>query len=171
MPIESRIGFNRSIQGEAIMAIKRRQTVWLLGGIAWLLLAGCAQKDEKSQTQVLARVNNAEITVLELNSVLSQRPDLKGDSNNQRQQALDYLVDQEVLVQKAADLKLDQEPAVLAAIEAGRRQVLAAAAAPPNPASMMSPISMRSTRAGLPSANCSTLSVLPWPAPRSTPSC
>ena len=112
------------------MARLRARKGWVLGGVTALLLMGCGAKSEtKASGQVLARVNDAEITVTQLNNVLAQQSGASRESKVARQQALDYLVDQEVLVQKAAELKLDQDPGVLANVEASRRQVLAAAAA------------------------------------------
>ncbi|KPC51816.1 hypothetical protein WG78_15135 [Amantichitinum ursilacus] len=91
------------------------------------LLAGCDKKPKAaSPSQVLARVNDAEITVHQLNYVLARQPNA---SDDQKQQVLDKLIDQELLVQKAEKLKLDRDPAVLQSIEQSRRQVLAQAAA------------------------------------------
>ena len=94
---------------------------------AVFVLAACGDKDEKkSPSQVLAKVNDAEITVHQLNFVLGQNPQAQA---NQKQQVFDQLVDQELLVQKAGELKLDREPNILQAIEAAKRQILAQAAA------------------------------------------
>ncbi|GHD56367.1 EpsD family peptidyl-prolyl cis-trans isomerase [Jeongeupia chitinilytica] len=91
-------------------------------------LAACKDDGEKkSPSQVLARVGDAEITVHQLNFLLSQQPgpvDAQG-----KQLVLDRLIDQEVLVQKAVALKLDRDPSVVQAIEAAKRQILAQAAA------------------------------------------
>lgn len=90
-------------------------------------LTACGDKEEKkSPSQVLAKVNDGEITVHQLNFVLGQIPNAQPE---QKQQVLDQLVDQELLVQKAAELKLDREPNVLQAIENAKRQILAQAAA------------------------------------------
>ncbi|QLI82544.1 peptidyl-prolyl cis-trans isomerase, EpsD family [Chitinibacter fontanus] len=90
-------------------------------------LTACGDKEEKkSPSQVLAKVNDSEITVHQLNFVLGQIPNAQPE---QKQQVLDQLVDQELLVQKAAELKLDREPNVLQAIENAKRQILAQAAA------------------------------------------
>ncbi|WP_182076465.1 EpsD family peptidyl-prolyl cis-trans isomerase [Deefgea sp. CFH1-16] len=92
-----------------------------------VFLAGCNDKDEKkSPSQVLAKVNDAEITVHQLNFVLAKAPNA---SPEQKQQILDQLIDQELLVEKATELKLDREPNIVQAIEASKRQILAQAAA------------------------------------------
>ncbi|QZA82019.1 EpsD family peptidyl-prolyl cis-trans isomerase [Deefgea piscis] len=91
------------------------------------LLTACNDKDEKkSPSQVLAKVNDAEITVHQLNFVLGQMPQATAE---QKQQVLDQLIDQELLVNKATELKLDREPNIVQAIEAAKRQILAQAAA------------------------------------------
>lgn len=94
---------------------------------AAMLLSACGDKDEKkSPSQVLAKVNKTEITVHQLNGLLGQVQDA---SPAIKQQMLDQLIDQELLVQKATDLKLDREPNILQAIEAAKRQILSQAAA------------------------------------------
>jgi len=93
------------------------------------LLTGCGDKDKPVGSQVLASVNGKEITVLQLNYLLAQQNGLPPAQQKSKQQLLDQLVDQEVLVQKADELKLDRNPNVLQALEFSRRQVLAQAAA------------------------------------------
>lgn len=91
------------------------------------LLAGCKNdgKTGAPPSQVLARVNGDEITVNQLNYVLASQ---KSADDAARQQFLDTLVDQDVLVQRAKELKLDRAPEILNAIEFSRRQILAKAA-------------------------------------------
>ncbi|WP_273432201.1 EpsD family peptidyl-prolyl cis-trans isomerase [Chitinibacter tainanensis] len=90
-------------------------------------LTACGEKDDKkSPSQVLAKVNDSEITVHQLNYVLAQVPNAQPE---QKQQVLEQLVDQELLVQKATELKLDREPNVVQAIENAKRQILAQSAA------------------------------------------
>ncbi|TJZ67997.1 EpsD family peptidyl-prolyl cis-trans isomerase [Chitiniphilus eburneus] len=93
-----------------------------------LALAACGDKQEaKSPSQVLARVNGKEITVHQLNFVLARQPQPVTDEAKQK--LVEQLVDQELLVQKAEELKLDRDPQVLQALEQSRRQLLAQAAA------------------------------------------
>jgi len=111
------------------MRMKMRQSAWLTAVALGVLLAGCSKESATAQSQVLAKVNDDEITVTQLNTLLAQQSGAAQEGNRVKQEALDYLVDQDVLVRKAADLKLDQDPAVMAMIEFSRRQILAQAAA------------------------------------------
>ncbi|HJV70893.1 EpsD family peptidyl-prolyl cis-trans isomerase [Ideonella sp.] len=90
-------------------------------------LAACGER-KTDATQVAARVNSGDITVHQINFVLQQdrgvRPD-QADSAGRR--VLETLIDQELAVQKAVELKLDREPQVVQALEAARREVLARA--------------------------------------------
>lgn len=90
-----------------------------------LALAACGER-KVDATQVAARVNNGDITVHQINFVLQQdrsvRPD-QADAAGRR--VLEGLIDQELAVQKAVELKLDRDPQVMQALEAARRDVLA----------------------------------------------
>ncbi|AZN36861.1 EpsD family peptidyl-prolyl cis-trans isomerase [Iodobacter ciconiae] len=104
---------------------KMKPLVLMVAAVA--LLAGCGNKEEKkSPSQVLATVNKTEITVHQLNTLLGR---VQAATPAMKQQMLDQLIDQELLVQKAAELKLDREPNVLQSIESAKRQILAQAAA------------------------------------------
>ena len=103
-----------------------------LGGIAVLfittaLIAGCGRASSGAGgTQVVAKVNDKEITTSQLNQVL-QASGTKERTPEVVRQAIDSLVNEELLVQQALDRKLDRDPAVMQATEKARRQVLAAA--------------------------------------------
>src|SRR5262245_18739375 len=73
-----------------------------------LLLAACQRVETHP---VLAKVNGAEI--------------LAGEAANR--QALEHVIDRELLVQKALEARLDQDPLVAQSLEAARRQILAQA--------------------------------------------
>lgn len=95
-----------------------------------LALTGCGDdKGAKSPSQVLARVNGNEITVLQLNYLLAQNQNLPKEQQRSKQALLDELIQQELLVQMATEKKLDRNPNVLQAMEFAKRQVLAQAAA------------------------------------------
>lgn len=94
-----------------------------------VVLAGCGSHDNKSgNTQVVAKVNDKEITVHQLNFALSKvgkvdPAQLKPAS----EKVLQQLVDLELLAQKSLDSKLDRDPNVLQVLEATKQQVLAQA--------------------------------------------
>jgi EpsD family peptidyl-prolyl cis-trans isomerase len=95
--------------------------------MALMAIAGCGER-RVDATQVAARVNDADITVHQI-AFLTQhdrsiKPD-QGDAANKR--VLESLIDQELAVQKAIELKLDREPQNVQALEAARREVLARA--------------------------------------------
>lgn len=95
-----------------------------------LALGGCGDKEggEKAATQVVAKVNDDEITVHQLNLELSG---LQGVSPEQAKQAagqvVKSMVDQQLLVQQALADKLDRDPQFQQRMEATRRKLLAQA--------------------------------------------
>jgi EpsD family peptidyl-prolyl cis-trans isomerase len=98
------------------------------------LAVGCGDKkdeaatDEKAPTQVAAKVNGTELTVHQVNYALQRIPNLdKEQSKAASLQVVRNLVDQELLVQKAVEDKLDRDPTVVQALDAARRQTLAEA--------------------------------------------
>lgn len=91
------------------------------------LFAGCSDPKAGTATQVAARVNDGEISVHQVNYLLQQREVRQDEVAAASRQALARLIDQELAVQKALNLKIDRQPAVLQALEAARRDVLARA--------------------------------------------
>jgi peptidyl-prolyl cis-trans isomerase C len=91
--------------------------------LTFLSLAGCSRHPQ-AQSQVVAKVNDREITISQLNQALSDiNPDTLTPEITQR--AIQSLVDEELLVQAAVQNKLDRDPATVAAMEHARRQILA----------------------------------------------
>jgi EpsD family peptidyl-prolyl cis-trans isomerase len=94
--------------------------------IASLVLAGCGDKKDKPASQVAAKVNKGEISVHQINYVLQRQPGLKQEQAEEASKvALEKLIEQELAVQRATDMKLDRDPRVVQAIEAARRDILA----------------------------------------------
>ena len=92
------------------------------------MLAGCGEKKEKAATQTAAKVNKDEITVHQINFVLQQQRNLRPEqADAASRQVLERLVDQQLALQKADDLKIDRDPRVVQQLEAARREILARA--------------------------------------------
>ncbi len=89
-------------------------------------LAGCGAKDNAA-TQTAARVNKEEITVHQIGALLSQQTAKPEQVQQVERQILERLIDRELAVQKAIDLKLDREPKVVQAIEDARQEIIARA--------------------------------------------
>ncbi|MBI4754087.1 MAG: peptidyl-prolyl cis-trans isomerase, EpsD family [Betaproteobacteria bacterium] len=105
--------------------------------LSWVVLAmvlstGCSDKKEgaaaKTASQVVAKVNGTELTVHQLNSLAGGiSVSSKEQAEKLRSQILERLIDQEILLQKAVEEKLDRDPNVMQAMESARRDVLARA--------------------------------------------
>jgi|HigsolmetaAR202D_1030399.scaffolds.fasta_scaffold00205_26 EpsD family peptidyl-prolyl cis-trans isomerase len=95
--------------------------------ISALLAAGCGERgSDKPASQVAAKVNKGEISVHQINFVLQRQHGLKQEQAEAASKAvLEKLIDQELAVQRAAEMKLDRDPRVVQALEAARREILA----------------------------------------------
>ncbi len=110
------------------------RTPWMhafLAGALALGLTACGNKDDKkAATQVAAKVGSEEISVHQINQILS-RTNTAGASQAQVQamsrEVLEKLIDQQLAVDQAMEGKLHRSPEVVAQIEASRRDILARA--------------------------------------------
>jgi EpsD family peptidyl-prolyl cis-trans isomerase len=102
---------------------------WLAAAVVGIaLLAGCGDKKEAQPTQAAAKVNKEELTVHQINAVLARQRALSPDQADvAARRVLEGLIDQELAVQKAAEMRLDRDPRVVQAIEAMRREIIARA--------------------------------------------
>ncbi len=93
-------------------------------------MTACGKDDKKPATQVAAKVNSQEISVHQVNYVLS-RSGANAQTPEQtaalRKAALDRLIDQQVMVEEATEKKIDRQPDVVMAIELAKREVIARA--------------------------------------------
>ena len=95
---------------------------------AVVVLAGCGDKKDKSASQTAAKVNKAEVTVHQINFVLQQQRGLRPEqADAASKQILERLIDQELALQKADDLKIDRDPRVVQQLEAAKREIIARA--------------------------------------------
>ena len=95
---------------------------------AALLLSACGGSRDKAATQSAARVNKSEITVHQINFVMQQQRGLRPEQADAAgKQILERLIDQELALQKADELKLDRDPRVVQQLEAAKREILARA--------------------------------------------
>lgn len=108
-----------------------RFTVTLLAAAITLTLVACGDKEgKKVATQVAAKVGSEEISVHQINQVLSRTN--TGGANAEQVQAmsrevLEKLIDQQLAVEQATENKLHRSPDVVSQIEAARRDILARA--------------------------------------------
>jgi EpsD family peptidyl-prolyl cis-trans isomerase len=91
-------------------------------------LSACGSGEKKDASQVAARVNGAEITVHQINEVLSRTPGITAENADKaRREILESLIVQELVMAKAVDSKLDRTPEFVMGLEAARRDILARA--------------------------------------------
>jgi EpsD family peptidyl-prolyl cis-trans isomerase len=94
-----------------------------------LVLAGCGGKEgAKGATQVVARVNSAEITVHQINHALARSRGITRENASQaKREVLDRLINQEMAKRQAVLKGLDRSPEVILEMEAAKNEILARA--------------------------------------------
>jgi len=108
------------------------QSLFLLLVCTSLALVSCGKKDssetKKSGSQVVAKVNGDEITIHQVNYMLSKMGALTPEQGKAAtKQVIFSLVELQLLKQKAIEEKIDQDPNVLQALESSKDQLLAQA--------------------------------------------
>ena len=100
----------------------------LVAALSLAMLAGCGSKREATASQTAAKVNKDEVTVHQINHVLQQQRNLKSEQAEAAgRQILERLIDQQLALQRADDMKLDRDPRVVQQLEAARRDIIARA--------------------------------------------
>lgn len=99
-----------------------------LAALIPLLVVGCSKKD-KVATQTVAIVDGEEISVHQINSVLSKVNGVSPESLPKvKREILEGLVEQQLAINLATSTKLDRSPEVVSAIENAKREIIARAA-------------------------------------------
>jgi EpsD family peptidyl-prolyl cis-trans isomerase len=99
-----------------------------LAALLPLLIVGCSKKD-KAATQTVAIVDGQEISVHQINTVLSKVSGVSPESLPKvKREILDGLVEQQLAINLATSTKLDRSPEVVSAIENAKREIIARAA-------------------------------------------
>lgn len=97
-----------------------------------MTLAACPSKDKpaasKDASQIVAKVNDSEISIHQVQSVLQSQPALTEQlGEGAPAKVLESLIEQELAAQAARESGLDSSPRVLQAMELAKREVLARA--------------------------------------------
>lgn len=89
-------------------------------------LAACGKSEEKSSSgQVAAIVDGKEISVLQLNQAMRNMPNVTAENADAiRKQLLDRLVDQQLVLNKALEEKVERSAEVISSIEAAKREII-----------------------------------------------
>lgn len=89
-------------------------------------MSGCDNQQVLDDGQVLARVNGDDITIHQFNFAVSQSGS-KALSPTDRAALVEKMIDRQLAVQKALEMKIDRQPEVLMRLEEARQDILAAA--------------------------------------------
>jgi len=104
-----------------------RLTLPIVAFAAAALLSGCGG-GKAGGGEAAAKVNRDEISQAQVNFLLAQQRNLRPEqTEGAARQIVDRLVEQQLAIQKAAELKLENEPGVQIALELARREVLSRA--------------------------------------------
>lgn len=96
--------------------------------VAMTLLAGCGKGKALDETQIAAKVNKDEISVHQVQYALQRQPRLaSAQPQTAARRVLDSLIEQELAAQAARSEGLETDSAVVQAMEAAKREVLARA--------------------------------------------
>ena len=99
-----------------------------VAAVAAAVAAAACAREEAPPRAVAARVNGVEIPVRAVQAALEQeRAAGHADGKDAAARALDAAIDQELLVQKAIEARLDRDPEVMRGLDEERRRLLAKA--------------------------------------------
>src|SRR6185295_1317863 len=111
--------------------IRRAVSAAALAALAVTALVACGPKkdvagDAAAGGEVVATVGGQDLTASQLQIAMQKQRGMRPDAGDAAaKQVLDQLVDEQIVAEKAVAAKLDQDPLVVAQIEAARRDILA----------------------------------------------
>lgn len=123
-PVSHRYEFS-SQSASRVTGARATKPSWsgVLAGLIFLSACGNEQAENEKATQVVARVNETEITVHQLDHEMAQRSG-RGESDVNAQDVLEDLINRQLFVQKAQEAKLDRTPEAILAMDRMRAQIL-----------------------------------------------
>lgn len=96
----------------------------LLVALPLLILSGCSEP-ETPATQIVAKVNDDEITVHQVNAAMAKIPNVTAENADKvRQEVLTKLINQQLAVQQAEEHKIDRSAEVMMMMDAAKREIL-----------------------------------------------
>lgn len=96
----------------------------LLAALPLLIVSGCSEP-ETPATQIVAKVNDDEITVHQVNTAMSKIPNITAENADEvRQEVLVKLINQQLAVQQAEKHKIDRSAEVMMMMDAAKREIL-----------------------------------------------
>lgn len=89
-----------------------------------ILITGCSEH-KKPATQIVAKVNNDEISVHQVNNAMAQYQNIPADKVDKvRSEVLTKLINQQLAVQQAEKHKIDRSVEVMMMLDAAKREIL-----------------------------------------------
>lgn len=97
--------------------------------LALTSLTACNKSSNQyTSTQSVAKVDDAEITMHQINQMMKGAQNVSAENvDATRHQILEKLIDQQVIIEKAKKENLDRSPEIISAIESAKKEILATA--------------------------------------------
>jgi len=104
------------------------RTAAVAGAVACALLLAACSGHKKGVTQSAARVDGTEITTTQINYRLQRERGLRPEQmDDASRRILEQLIDEQLVVDRAEKIKMDEQPDAVQALAAARREVLSRA--------------------------------------------
>ena len=108
--------------------ITMHRTAWTAGLVCSALLLAACSGHKKGVTQSAARVDGTEITTTQINYRLQRERGLRPEQMDEAgRKVLEQLIDEQLVIDRAEKIKMDEQPDAQQAMAAARREVLSRA--------------------------------------------